>query len=99
MHGPFILLLQHEYASRHEGPVPPPHELVWLSWVPEYLRVMFPPPVLPVDTDPLCACGHFASEHPLDGACACCGCLGYGDHPWTLDVAEIGEQALSTTPA
>ena len=77
MHGLYIDVLMAEQRSRHEGPVPPVPQLLRQDWVPEYLRLMFPAPVRPLDADPLCACGHDASEHPLDGACASCGCLGY----------------------
>ena len=86
MRGPLIDLVRAEHRSRHEGPVPPPHELVWLPWVGPSLRVfsatraeLFPPPVRPLDADQLCACGHPASEHPLGGACASCGCAGHAE--------------------
>ena len=89
MHGKMIDVLRDEWRSKFEGVPPSPQELLKEPWVSRYLQVMwgpapatpsatmFPPPVLPVDTDPLCACGHDASEHPLDGACALCDCLGF----------------------
>ena len=43
MHGPYINVLIAEQRSRHEGPVPPSHELVWLPWVGSFLHVMYPP--------------------------------------------------------
>ena len=77
MYGPYIEVLRHEWRSRHEGNPPPPEQLAFEPWIGGYLRLMFPAPVRLLDVDPLCACGHDASEHPLDGACASCGCLGY----------------------
>lgn len=40
MHGPLITILQAECRSRHEGEVPPPHELVWQDWVGPFLRLL-----------------------------------------------------------
>ena len=76
MHGLYIDVLMAEQRSRHEGPVPPVPQLLRQAWVPGYLRVMFPAPISPPEVDTLCACGHPASEHPLPGGCASCGCLG-----------------------
>jgi hypothetical protein len=47
MHGIMIDLLREEYRSRHEGPVPPPQQLVWLPWVPAYLALLSPRPPRP----------------------------------------------------
>lgn len=41
MHGPLIDLLTAEHRSRHEGPVPPSHELVWHPWVHQFLYSLF----------------------------------------------------------
>ena len=54
MHGPMINLLRAEHANRHEGPVPPPHELVWLPWVGPFLRLF--DAAQHAAEDPLCAC-------------------------------------------
>ena len=75
MYGPYINVLIAEHASRHEGPVPPPHELVWLPWVGPFLRLFHA--THHAAEDPLCACGHDEREHPLQGGCASCGCLEY----------------------
>lgn len=40
MHGPLIQVLQAEWRSKFEGPVPPPHELVWHDWVGPFLRLL-----------------------------------------------------------
>ena len=77
MHGPYIDVLIAEQRSRHEGPVPPSHELVWLPWVGPFLRLFHATQGQSTETpQPLCTCGHPASAHPLDGACASCGHLG-----------------------
>ena len=72
-----IATLAAEHRSRHEGAVPPRSQILLEPWVPAYLRVMFPVPARPLEPDTLCACGHAASEHPLQGGCAACGCAAY----------------------
>lgn len=42
MYGPLITALIREHESRHEGPVPPVPELVWLPWVAPFLRILAP---------------------------------------------------------
>ena len=77
MHGVLINVLRNEWRSRHEGTPPPPHKLVWLPWVGPFLRLFNATQGQSTETpQPLCTCGHPASEHPLRGACASCGCLG-----------------------
>lgn len=85
MHGPFISLLEGAYRARFPGPVPPAHELVWLPFVGPFLqhidefstRLHRALLELATESESLCVCGHAADEHPLDGTCASCGCLGY----------------------
>ena len=74
-----LATLASEWRSRHEGPIPSSSDLLREPWVPAYLRVMFPSLTSPLETDALCACGHAVSEHPLQGGCATCGCLGYDE--------------------
>ena len=77
MHGVLINVLRNEWRSPHEGTPPPPHKLVWLPWVGPFLRLFNATQGQSTETpQPLCTCGHPASEHPLRGACASWRCLG-----------------------
>ena len=62
-----IATLADECRSRHEGPVPTVSHLLRESWISTYLRVMFPVPARPLETDALCPCGHAESAHPMQG--------------------------------